>query len=680
MRIFGKGKEQEAVDSEEHGASDLDQLRESLRLAALPAEVARVAQDELANLAQSSPATAEYTIGVNYLNYLISLPWHKTTPDNLDIQRAEQILNREHFGLAEVKERILEHLAVRILKSTARPKVLVVDDEAIARRNLEHVLSQENYLVKTAADGEEALRLLAAEHFDVVVTDYKMEKVDGLAVLEGVKELSPETVVIMVTGHATLPTAVQAMRQGSYHVLAKPLKLEELRQTIREALAGRSAGLENQGPILCLAGPPGTGKTSLQRSIALSLERKFVRLSLAGIKDEAEIRGHRRSYIGALPGRIIQEIRRGESRNPVFMLDEIDKLSGEFKGDPAAALLEVLDPQQNAHFIDHYLDVPFDLSKVMFVATANNVEAIPAPLLDRLEVLYLSGYMLEEKAEIARRHLIPRAIREAGLEEQPPTFTTTAIEKIISEHTREAGLRNLQRQIAAICRKSARETLRHRETADQPDLLITPDKVESLLGPRKFFQETAGLRERIGVVTGLAWTGMGGELMFVEATMMQGHNNLILTGSLGEVMKESAQAALSYLRSHTAQFNIPADFFENTDIHIHVPGGAIPKDGPSAGLTIAMALLSLLTKRPPRLDIALSGELTLTGRILPVGGIKEKLMAARRAGIKTVIFPEKNRASLRDIPPPLADSLKVITVNEVSEVVAHLFAPTPADL
>jgi ATP-dependent Lon protease len=677
MRIFGKDKGQEQPERDERETSDLEKLRESVRHAALPANVEQVALDELANLAQSSPAATEYTIGINYLNYLLSLPWHKTTPDNLDINRAEQILNQEHFGLSEVKERILEHLAVRILKNSAKPRILVVDDEPIARRNLEHVLSQENYLVKTAADGGEALRLLAAERFDVVVTDYRMEKIDGLAVLEAVKELSPETVVIMVTGYATMPTAVQAMRQGSYHVLAKPLKLEELRQTIREALAEKSAGLESKGPILCLAGPPGTGKTSLQKSIARSLERKFIRLSLAGIRDEAEIRGHRRSYVGALPGRIIQEIRRGGSRNPVFMLDEIDKLSRECKGDPAAALLEVLDHQQNSHFTDHYLDVPFDLSKVMFVATANNVEAIPAPLLDRLEVLYLSGYMLEEKEEIARRHLIPRAIREAGLADQPPTFTTAAIEKIISEHTREAGLRNLQRQIAAICRKSARELLRQRDSDQETDQRITPEVVETLLGPRKYFQETAGLRERIGVATGLAWTGMGGELIFVEATMMQGHNNLILTGSLGEVMKESAQAALSYLRSNTARYDIPADFFENTDIHIHVPGGAIPKDGPSAGLTIVVALLSLLSKRPTRLDIALSGEVTLTGRILPVGGIKEKMMAARRAGIKTVILPEKNRGNLREIPEPLAQSLQVILVNEVSEVVDHLFAATP---
>ncbi|NTV13487.1 MAG: endopeptidase La [Desulfobulbaceae bacterium] len=673
MRIFGKDKERDPPETETTGEIELEKLRQSIRLAALPAKVEEVALAELANLSRGNPAAAEYPIGLNYLNYLVSLPWHQTTPDNLDLQRAEQILNREHFGLTEIKERILEHLAVRILKSASRPKVLVVDDEKIARRNLEHVLSQENYLVKVAADGQEALRRLAAEPFDVVVTDYKMEKVDGLAVLEGVKALNPATIVIMVSGHATLPTAVQAMRQGTYHVLAKPLKLEELRLTVREALAGRSSWLENQGPILCLAGPPGTGKTSLQRSIALSLERRFVRLSLAGIKDEAEIRGHRRSYVGALPGRIIEEIRRGGSRNPVFMLDEIDKLSGECKGDPAAALLEVLDPQQNPQFTDHYLDVPFDLSKVMFVATANNVEAIPAPLLDRLEVLPLSGYLLEEKAEIARRHLIPRAIRETGLTEQPPTFTDPAIDKIISEHTREAGLRGLQRQLAAICRKSAREILRQRG-ADQPaELLITPERVETLLGPRKYFQETAGLRERLGVATGLAWTGLGGELIFVEATRMQGHNQLILTGSLGEVMKESAQAALSYLRSNTERYQIPVDFFENSDIHIHVPGGAIPKDGPSAGLTIAVALLSLLSKRPTRLDVALTGEITLTGRVLPVGGIKEKLLAARRAGIKTVLLPEKNRGHLRDLPAPLTKGLEIILVEEVSEVVRYLF-------
>ncbi|MEW6426396.1 MAG: endopeptidase La [Thermodesulfobacteriota bacterium] len=668
MRLFGKGEEKtEAADE----ISELEKLRLSVLAAALPARVEKVALGEVDNLARLPPAAAEYTIGVTYLEYLVSLPWNRTTPDNLDMERAERILDQDHFGLTEVKERILEHLAVRILRLSTRFRVLVVDDEPVARRNLEHALAKDSYQVRTAADGEEALRLLAAEPFDAVVTDYKMEKIDGLGVLEGAKAIDPEIVVVMVTGYATTPTAVKAMRQGSYHVLAKPLRLEELRATLAEALAGKRLQLENKGPILCLAGPPGTGKTSLQKSIARCLERRFIRLSLAGIKDEAEIRGHRRSYIGALPGRIIQEIRRAEAKNPVFMLDEIDKISQEFKGDPAAALLEVLDHEQNSHFIDHYLDVPFDLSRVMFIATANNVDAIPAPLLDRMEVLHLSGYLQEEKEEIGRRHLIPRAVEEAGLASMPPLFTDEALRKIITEHTREAGLRNFKRQIESICRKLARQSLKGGGGGE--DLTITPQRVEELLGPRKYYFEVAEVRERLGVATGLAWTGMGGEIVFVEATRMRGGNNLILTGSLGEVMKESAQAALSYLRSNTARFAIADDFFADADIHVHVPGGAIPKDGPSAGLTIMVALLSLLTRKPARLDVAVTGELTLSGRILPVGGVKEKLMAARRAGIATVVLPAKNAADLRDLPPILTGSLTIVTIDEAAEVLAHVF-------
>ncbi len=676
MRLFGKGTTKtEDGDAPE---SEIEKLRLAILKGHLPEKVEKIALGEVACLEKTNPAAAEYTIGLNYLEYLVSLPWNQTTQDNLDFARAERILNQEHFGLEEIKERILEHLAVRILKLSTRYRILVVDDEEIARNNLEHVLTRENYLVRVAANGEDALRLLAEEPFDAVVTDIRMEKVDGLAVLEGAKAINPEIVVIMVTGYATMPTAVQAMRKGSYHVLAKPLKLDELRTTIKDALGEKRVQFASKGPILCLVGPPGTGKTSLQKSIARCLERKFIRLSLAGIKDEAEIRGHRRSYVGALPGRIIQEIRRAEARNPVFMLDEIDKISQDFKGDPAAALLEVLDHEQNSHFIDHYLDVPFDLSRVMFIATANSVDAIPAPLLDRMEVLHLAGYMLEEKEEIVKRHLIPRAIEEAGLAGNPPLFSDAAIAKIISEYTREAGLRSLQRLLDSVCRKIAREILKDDRDNSRPPLLhITPERVEELLGPRKYYFEVAEDKERVGVATGLAWTSLGGEIIFVEATQMKGHNNLILTGSLGEVMKESAQAALSYIRSNTALFNIPSDFFDGTDIHIHVPGGAIPKDGPSAGLTIAVALLSLLTNRPARLDVALSGEITLSGRVLPVGGVKEKMMAARRAGIRTVVFPAKNRGNITEIPELLAKNLACVTIDEVSDVVAHVFATDP---
>jgi ATP-dependent Lon protease len=371
--------------------------------------------------------------------------------------------------------------------------------------------------------------------------------------------------------------------------------------------------------------------------------------------------------VGALPGRIIQEIRRCEAKNPVFMLDEIDKIGQDFKGDPASALLEVLDPEQNTNFMDHYLDVPFDLSKVIFIATANTVDPIPEPLLDRLEVLWLSGYTELEKEQIAFSYLIPEETRAAGLADRPVKFTKEAVRKIIREYTREAGLRNLQRQIASLCRKIARDIL-NREFSEET-ARITPELVETLLGPKKFYHEVTQAKDRIGVATGLAWTNTGGEIIFIEATKMKGKSKLILTGSLGNVMKESAQAAMSYIRSHTGDYQIPEDFFEKHDIHIHVPAGAIPKDGPSAGLTIAVALLSLITDRPCRRDTALTGELTLTGRILPVGGVKEKVLAAHRAGIKTVVFPIKNEANLRAIPEEIQNDLKIITIDELTDVV-----------
>jgi len=390
-------------------------------------------------------------------------------------------------------------------------------------------------------------------------------------------------------------------------------------------------------------------------------------MSLAGMKDEAEIRGHRKSYVGALPGRIVQEIRRAETKNPLIMLDEIDKIGRDFKGDPAAALLEVLDPEQNTNFVDHYLDVPFDLSRVMFIATANTIDPIPGPLLDRLEVISLSGYTDEEKEKIAINYLIPKIIEDAGLSHNPPFFTPEAIHKIIREYTREAGLRNLQRQIAAVCRKIARNTL-SQEVVDKSNR-ITPEKVEDLLGPQKFYFEVAEAKDRVGVATGLAWTEVGGQIIFIEAAKMKGNNNLILTGSLGDVMKESAQAAMSYIRSHADVFKISENIFDEHDIHIHVPAGAVPKDGPSAGLTIAVALLSLLTGRPCKRDIAFTGELTLSGRILPVGGVREKVLASHRAGVKAVIFPAKNEGDIKDIPDDIKKDLKIITTDELSEIV-----------
>ncbi|MGB6290493.1 MAG: endopeptidase La, partial [Desulfobulbales bacterium] len=633
----------------------------------MPQKVLKVALKEIERLCKTNSSATEYTIGINYLEYLASLPWNMMTEDNLDIARAQKILDAEHYGLADIKERILEHLAARKLKLSSSHTVLVVDDEKIARQNLKHVLAKEGYAVTTAASGKEGLELLQIKRFAVVVTDLKMQGVDGMEVLEKAKAVNPNVEVVMISGYATTPTTVEAMKKGSYHFLAKPLQLGELREIIKGIMEEKDTQIDTRGPVLCFVGPPGTGKTSLQKSIARSLGRKLIRISLAGMKDEAEIRGHRRSYVGALPGRIIQEIRRVGSKNPLIMLDEIDKIGQDFKGDPASALLEVLDPALNNHFTDNYLDVPFDLSHVMFIATANTVGPIPPPLLDRLELLYLTGYTEEEKEKIAFDFLIPEETEEAGLASAPPVFTPEAVHKIIREYTREAGLRNLQRQIAAICRKVARETVI--QNGKNKTLEVTPEQVEKYLGPRKYFFELAEVEGQIGVATGLALTESGGQIIFIEAAIMKGKERLIMTGSLGEVMKESAQAALSYIRSNASLFHVQENFFEDHDIHIHIPAGAIPKDGPSAGLTIAVALLSLLTEKPVRRDVALSGELTLSGRILPVGGVRAKLLAARRAGIKTVVLPLKNEADLRDVPDEVMGDLKIISTDEVSKIV-----------
>lgn len=666
MGLFSKWNEPEEKEVRED-LSDIDELRETVRAANMPPRVDKVVRKELEKLAQTNSSATEYTIGINYIEYLASLPWNTTTEDNLDIRHAKEILDNEHYGLTDIKERILEYLAVRTMRLSYSHKLLLVDDEQDARHNMEHVLAKEGYLITTAADGSEALAFLEKNRYDVVVTDLKMKGVDGMEVLKKAKEKDPLVEVIVVSGYATMPTAVEAMRKGSYHFLAKPLQLNELRETIKTALQKKKTQLGAKGPILCFAGPPGTGKTSLQKSIARSLGRKFIQISLAGMKDEAEIRGHRRSYVGALPGRIMQEIRRVGSMNPVIMLDEIDKIGQDFKGDPASALLEVLDPSQNSNFIDHYLDVPFDLSRAMFIATANTVELIPAPLLDRLELLYLSGYTEEEKEKIAFAFLIPREIEEAGLSAVSPVFTPEAVRKIILEYTREAGLRSLQRQIAAICRKIAREVLSREDKGRAVE--ISAELVEKYLGSSKYFFEVAAGRDRVGMATGLALTETGGQIIFIEATIMKGKESLILTGSLGEVMKESAQAALSYIRSNAELFQVSEDFFEGHDIHIHVPAGSVPKDGPSAGLTIAVALISLLTGRPVKRDVALTGELTLSGRVLPVGGIRGKILAARRAGIKTIIIPHRNEADLKEIPEKITKDLQVVLADGVDKII-----------
>ncbi len=522
-------------------SSEIEDLEKKIETAKMPEDARKAADKELDRLKMIPPESAEHTVVRTYLDWLVSVPWSVSTDDNLDIKHARSVLDEDHFDLEKVKERILEFLAVRKLKS------------------------------------------------------------------------------------------------------------------------------DTKGPILCFVGPPGTGKTSLGRSIARALGRKFVRLSLGGIRDEAEIRGHRRTYIGSLPGRMIQGLRNAGSNNPLFILDEVDKLGTDFRGDPASALLEVLDPEQNNAFVDHYLDVPFDLSKVLFLTTANVLDPIPPALRDRMEVLELPGYTEEEKLQIAERHLVPKQIGENGLGNLKIEFTPETVSEIIRSYTREAGLRNLEREIGRVCRKIAR-SITEGETAPE---LVTPDMLHRFLGPRRFFSEVAERTQEPGVATGLAWTPNGGDILFIESTRMNGQKGVTITGSLGDVMKESAQAALSYVRSRAGQLGIAPDFFEKSDLHIHVPAGAIPKDGPSAGVTIAASLASLLSGRPVRSEVAMTGEITLRGKVLPVGGVKEKVLAARRAGIKTVILPRRNESDLEDIPEEVRKEIAFVFVDTVDEVLQH---------
>jgi ATP-dependent Lon protease len=539
-----KAIQQELGETDERTV-EINELKEKIAQASLPPEATKEAERELDRLSKMPPGAAEYTVSRTYLDWLISLPWAKSTEDNLDIAQAAQVLDEDHYDLEKVKERVLDYLAVRKLKA------------------------------------------------------------------------------------------------------------------------------DMKGPILCFVGPPGTGKTSVGRSIARALGRKFVRISLGGMRDEAEIRGHRRTYVGALPGRIIQGIRRAESNNPVFMLDEVDKVSADyFHGDPASALLEVLDPEQNFAFVDHYLDVSFDLSKVMFITTANIVDPIPPALKDRMEVIELPGYAEQEKLHIAKQFLIPRQLDENGLSLGTSTdsgrlqFADEGILTIIRNYTREAGVRNLEREIGTICRKVAREIAQ----GETELTMVTEEKLHDYLGPAKFHYELAGEVDEVGVATGLAWTPVGGEVLFVEASLIPGRGNLILTGKLGDVMQESARAALTYARSKAQSLGIDPNFYEKHDVHIHVPSGAIPKDGPSAGITITVALVSALTKRLVSKEVAMTGEITLRGRVLPVGGIKEKVLAAHRAGIKKLILPRENENNLEEVPQQIKDELKFTLVDYIDEV------------
>ena len=517
---------------------ELDELQKKLGEASLPEEVRREAEREMERLRSMPQAAAEYQVSRNYVEWLVDLPWNKGTEDNLDIARAEEVLNADHYGLDKVKRRILDFLTVRKLKP------------------------------------------------------------------------------------------------------------------------------DSKGPILCFVGPPGTGKTSLGQSIARALERKFLRMSLGGMRDEAEIRGHRRTYVGALPGRIIQQIRRAGSNNPLFMLDEIDKLGTDFRGDPASALLEVLDPAQNNTFVDNYLDVPFDLSRVMFITTANIMDTIPPPLLDRMEIIELPGYTEHEKMEIAKRYLLPRQMDANGLQPEKLSVTDEALLEVVRSYTHEAGVRNLERELGGICRGVAREVVRGLLEA----VTVTADELPKFLGPRRFHWETAAEEDEVGVATAMAATAFGGDVLFVEASCVPGKGRLTLTGKLGDVMQESAQAAVTYARSRSKELGIAPKAFENSDMHIHVPAGAVPKDGPSAGVTIATALVSALTKRPVRKDTAMTGEITLRGRVLPVGGIRDKVLAAHRARIKRIILPRDNEPDLEEIAPEVRQEIEFILADHVDDV------------
>ncbi|MCL7453995.1 MAG: endopeptidase La [Anaerolineae bacterium] len=556
LREQMKAIQKELGEQDEQGV-EVEEYRKKIAEAGMPEEAAREASRELSRMEKMPPQAAEYSVIKTYLDWLTDMPWQVATEDQLDIRHARQVLDEDHYDLEDIKDRILEYLAVRKLRMERK-------EEREEREPTDHIRK------------------------------------------------------------------------------------------------------EREGVILCFVGPPGTGKTSLGRSVARAMGRKFIRMSLGGMRDEAEIRGHRRTYIGALPGRIIQGLKRVGTRNPVFMLDEIDKVGSDWRGDPSSALLEVLDPEQNRDFRDHYLDVPFDLSQVMFITTANMLSPIPAPLRDRMEILELDGYTEEEKVGIAQQYLLPRQIRENSLRPEEISFNDGAMRGIIRDYTREAGVRNLERQIGTVCRKVATRVA----VQEGVTVHVERDDLVEYLGKPRFYFEAAERTEVPGVATGLVWTPTGGDITFVEATRMRGTRRLTLTGKLGDVMKESAQAAVSYVRSKASELGIEDDVFSKSDIHIHVPAGAVPKDGPSAGVTIATALVSLLTGRKVRADVAMTGEITLRGQVLPVGGVKQKVLAAARVGMDTVILPERNRPDLEEVPEDIRKQLRFVFAERVGDVLA----------
>lgn len=653
--------------------SPLIDLKLRIDNAQLPSIVQEKIVSEFDKLQKMDSLSADFPIAVNYIDFILSMPWLKSTKDNLSISHAEQVLQRHHHGLQLVKERILEFLAARTLKGKQKPHLLIVDDEPVSRQNLQYFFTEKKFNTQIAANGKEALECIKknSRPFDIVITDLKMDVMDGITLLQHISRISPETEVIVVTGHATVSSAVDALRKGAAHYLTKPVQLDRLHTTVKDILENKNKMTISRGPVLCFTGPPGTAKTSIARAIASAIGKGFVRLYIAGLHDEAAIRGHRRTYVGAMPGRIVNEIHRVGAMNPCFLLDELDKIGKDFRGDPSSLFLEILDPEQNSTFTDHYLDLPLDLSGVMFIATVNDLSKLSTPLRDRLEIIEFPSYTDDEKRMIGKQYLIPKQILENGLEDIQPKLDDLCLQKIIDDYTRESGVRGLDREIGNIFRKIARTSLESDDQHHSPT--ISEETIASLLGPPKYRRDAAEGPDVAGVVTSLVWTEFGGEIMFIETLKMRGSNKLILTGSLGEILQESAQTALSYVRSHALQLNLQEDFFDNTDIHIHLPAGAVTKDGPSAGAAIAIALISLLTKRPACRQYAISGEMTLSGQLLPVGGLQEKILAAKRAGAIKVFLPSKNKEEVNALPANVTNSIAISFVDTIDELTELFF-------
>ncbi|BCS89857.1 S16 family serine protease [Pseudodesulfovibrio sediminis] len=674
-----KTTDEDVPAKKEHAPVSLphDSLREKIESAGLSPEILETARAECDRLKSVDPSSPEYAISLNFLEVILSLPWNTTTKDDLDIVRAEEVLNARHYGLGRVKDRILEFLAVKNLCAQSLPRILLVDDELIARENLSIVFEADGFEVEAVANGLEAVAAMEKKPAHIVVSDLKMDGMDGMELLQVLRKKWPDTKVIMITGYATVKTAVAAMRQGADQYLGKPVNLTKLRAYVNELYEKSIRSRHLHGFVLCFNGPPGMGKTSIGKAIAEAMGRKFFRLSLAGLRDEAELRGHRRTYVGAMPGRIIQGIQKARAKNPVIMLDEVDKAVQDFQGDATSVLLEMLDSEQNHAFVDHYLGLPFDLSSVLFICTSNAVERLPAPLRDRLEIIDFPSYTLDEKLQIASRYIFPDQLQLHGLNEKLVNLPIESVRAIIFGYTREAGLRGVRKQLASLCRKLAKQVLTEGNTAVE----IDKNMVLELLGAPPFAMASAQSQPKVGLSTSLVWTQNGGEIIFVEVARMKGNKQLILTGSLGEVLRESAQTALSYCRSHAEEFGIDPDFYATSDIHIHIPAGAVSKEGPSAGVAITLALLSLLTGRPIRQDMASTGELSLLGEVLPVGGVREKLMAAQSAGIATVILPQGCASRVQSIEDTVLEDLDIRFVSTMDEAAREALcaSPTPDD-